>query len=67
VIQPRWKVSRSLAQKGRRFETGARRARPAAAVDAALGAVVAQVDAFDAPALERAVRDSRAGDVIDES
>jgi nucleoside-diphosphate-sugar epimerase len=33
---------------------------------AALGAVVAQVSAFDAPALERAVRESRAEVVIDE-
>lgn len=33
---------------------------------AALGAVVAQVSAFDAPAVERAVRESRAEIVIDE-
>ena len=42
-----------------RSEAGARRL-------AALGAVVAQVSAFDAPALERALRESRAEVVIDE-
>src|SRR5512146_2985442 len=42
-----------------RSEAGARRL-------AALGAVVAQVSAFDAPALERTLRESRAEVVIDE-
>ena len=46
--------------------TGMTRSEVGARHLAALGAVVAQVSAFDAPALERAVRGSRAEVVIDE-
>jgi nucleoside-diphosphate-sugar epimerase len=46
--------------------TGMTRSEVGARHLAALGAVVARVSAFDAPALERAVRESRAEVVIDE-
>jgi nucleoside-diphosphate-sugar epimerase len=46
--------------------TGMTRSEVGAQHLAALGAVVAQVSAFDAPALERALRESRAEVVIDE-
>jgi nucleoside-diphosphate-sugar epimerase len=46
--------------------TGMTRSEVGARHLAALGAVVAQVSAFDAPALERALRESRAEVVIDE-
>ena len=46
--------------------TGMTRSEVGARHLAALGAVVAQVSAFDAPAVERALRESRAEVVIDE-
>jgi nucleoside-diphosphate-sugar epimerase len=46
--------------------TGMTRSEEGARQLAALGAAVARVDAFDAPALERALRESRAEVVVDE-